>query len=536
MPKKYNYNFRLSKNPWRLLIIVLLVLGIFFRFANLEQKPYWGDESLTSQRISGYTNQDFQAIVLQGNKMKAVEVQDYQRPHSKRDLMDAINALVKHGEHPPLYYLMARFWMQLFQNVVTTPRSLSAVISVVAMPCIYLLCGELFESSLVGWVAIGLLAISPLQILYAQEARQYSLWTVTILLSSWALLRAMRLQSKLNWGVYAVTLALGFYTHLISVIVAIGHGIYVLVHESFRFSKTLIAYVLASLAGCLLFLPWIGVMIADSQVENPSPGWSKTPTPLPSLVQSWLVNISHVFVDLNDSFVYGNLWIYALTSMLVLYAIYFLCNHTPKRIWLFVCLLIAVPALFLVLPDLLGGGRRSTPLRYFIPSSLGIQIAVAHLLYSKITSGINFGNWQQKLWQLITVVIVSSGVFSCALISQSDTWWTKGREYYHTDVAKIVNPKDQPLIIATWFDIRTLSHSLAPHVVLQAIRPLQEVNSVGKGFSNVFVYQSKATLDYLLEENPNYTIDKTWKWKRQTTPVNTTQTTLWKLKIGEGNS
>ncbi|MEQ8537949.1 MAG: hypothetical protein RIB93_10930 [Coleofasciculus sp. D1-CHI-01] len=90
MPKKYNYNFRLSKNPWRLLIIVLLVLGIFFRFANLEQKPYWGDESLTSQRISGYTNQDFQAIVLQGNKMKAVEVQDYQRPHSKRDLMDAM--------------------------------------------------------------------------------------------------------------------------------------------------------------------------------------------------------------------------------------------------------------------------------------------------------------------------------------------------------------------------------------------------------------------------------------------------------------
>ncbi|MFP4120327.1 glycosyltransferase family 39 protein [Coleofasciculus sp.] len=535
MPKKYNYNFRLSKNPWRLLIIVLLVLGIFFRFANLEQKPYWGDESLTSQRISGYTDQDFQAIVLQGEEMKVVEVQDYQRPSPQRGLMDAINAFVKHGEHPPLYYLMARFWMQLFQNIVTTPRSLSAVISLVAMPCIYLLCWELFESSLIGWVAIGLLAISPLQILYAQEARQYSLWTVTVLLSSWALLRAMRLHSKMNWGVYAVTLALGFYTHLISVIVAIGHGIYVLVHDSFRFSKTLIAYLLASLAGCLLFLPWIGVMIADSQVENPSPGWSKTPTPLPSLVQSWLVNISHIFVDLNDSFVYGNLWIYALTSILVLYAIYFLCNHTPKRVWLFVCLLIAVPALFLILPDLLGGGRRSTPLRYFIPSSLGIQIAVAYLLSSKITPGINLGNWQQKLWQIITVVIVSSGVFSCALISQSDTWWTKGREYYHTEVAKIVNPTNQPLVIATWFDIRTLSHSLATHVVLQDIRPLQEVNSVGKGFSNVFVYQSKAALDYLLKENPNYTIDKTWKWKRQTTPVNTTQTTLWKLKIGEEN-
>jgi uncharacterized membrane protein len=143
MPQKHNYNVKLSKNPWHLLIIVLLVLGIFFRFANLEQKPYWGDESLTSQRISGYTDQDFQAVILQGEEMKVVEIQDYQRPNPQRGLLDAINAFVKHGEHPPLYYLTARFWMQLFQNIGTTPRSLSAVISVVAMPCIYLLCWEL---------------------------------------------------------------------------------------------------------------------------------------------------------------------------------------------------------------------------------------------------------------------------------------------------------------------------------------------------------------------------------------------------------
>ncbi|MEQ8961943.1 MAG: glycosyltransferase family 39 protein, partial [Coleofasciculus sp. C2-GNP5-27] len=171
MHKKYKYIFNLPKKYLRILIVTLLILGVFFRFTNLEQKPYWGDESLTSQRISGYTDQDFQAIVLQGEEMKVVEIQDYQRPNPQRGLLDAINALVKHGEHPPLYYLMARFWMQLFQNIVTTPRSLSAVISLVAMPCIYSLCWELFESSLVGWIAMGLLAISPLQILYAQEAR-----------------------------------------------------------------------------------------------------------------------------------------------------------------------------------------------------------------------------------------------------------------------------------------------------------------------------------------------------------------------------
>ena len=40
-------------------MIVILVLGIFFRFANLEKKVYWIDEGYTSLRISGYTESEF---------------------------------------------------------------------------------------------------------------------------------------------------------------------------------------------------------------------------------------------------------------------------------------------------------------------------------------------------------------------------------------------------------------------------------------------------------------------------------------------
>jgi uncharacterized membrane protein len=37
----------------RFLVITLLVLGIFFRFVNIDRKIYWGDEVFTSLRISG---------------------------------------------------------------------------------------------------------------------------------------------------------------------------------------------------------------------------------------------------------------------------------------------------------------------------------------------------------------------------------------------------------------------------------------------------------------------------------------------------
>lgn len=523
-------SFQPKKKYWQWLIVVLLAFGILFRCSHLEHKPYWGDESLTSQRISGYTDQDLKEMVLQNNAMTVGEIQQYQRPNSNRDFQDVMQALAEHGEHPPLYYIMARFWMQLFQNTIATPRTLSAVISLLAIPSVYFLCGELFKSSFVGWVAIALLAVSPIQVIYAQEARQYSLWTTTILLSSWALLRALRTNKKSSWGMYTFTLSLGLYTHLISVIVAVAHGIYVFFHESCRLSKNMLAYLLASCAGFFLFVPWMVITISEKiGGRDGVPGWSERDTPLASLVQTWLLNLSRIFIDFNDSFVYKNFWIYTAIAVLVFYAIYFLCKNTPNRVGLFVVLLIAVPALFLILPDLILGGRRSTPLRYFIPSSLGVQIAVAYLFSSKINFPIGGKNWSNRLWRIVTVVVVSSGVISATLISQADTWWFKGREYYHNEVAKIINPKERPIAIATWFDIRTLSHSLDSHVVLQDIRPFQKFDSLDDRFSHVFVYESKQILDYL-EKHANYRVEQVWTWKRQTTPVNTSLTNLWQLE------
>lgn len=528
-------NFKPKNNPWRWLIILLLAFGIFFRCFNIEQKPYWGDESLTSQRIAGYINKDFPEIVSPNDAMTVDEIQQqYQRPNSSRDLKDVMRALADHAEHPPLYYLMARFWMQLFQDVVPTPRTLSVLISFVAIPCVYFLCWELFKSSLVGWVAMGLLAVAPVQVIYAQEARQYSLWTVTILLSSWALLRALRINSKRSWGVYILTLSLGLYTHLISVIIAAAHGLYVFFHESCRLSKRLFAYLLASLAGCLLFTPWIIVTIFEKIGGSVEPAWVDKATPLASLLQAWLLNLSRVFIDFNEDFVYANLWIYAPILVFVLYAIYFLCKNTQTRVWLFVVLLIAVPALFLILPDLILGGRRSTQLRYFMPSSLGVQIAVAYLLSSKVNFSIRFKYWSDRLWRIITVVIVSSGVLSGILICQADTWWFKYEAYYQNEVAKIINSKEQPLVIADWYDMRTLSHALDSHVVLQDIRPLEEFNSIDHEPSHVFVYDAKRMLDRL-KKHSNYTVKKAWKWQRQTTPVNTTQRYLWQLELKNAN-
>jgi uncharacterized membrane protein len=74
-------------------------------------------------------------------------------------------------------------------------------------------------------MAIALFAVSPFHVHCAQEARQSSLWTFVILLSTAVLLRAMRRQTWVAWGLYAVTVTLNVYTFLLSVLVLFCHGL-----------------------------------------------------------------------------------------------------------------------------------------------------------------------------------------------------------------------------------------------------------------------------------------------------------------------
>ena len=509
------------------LVIVLIVLGVFFRFANLDKKLYWGDETVTSLRISGFTIEELKDRVLD-EEIRVEELQKYQYPNQEKGAINTVMGLAaEEPQHPPLYFLMARWWVQWFGDSVAVTRSFSAVVSLLTLPLIFWLCQELFRSAPTGWVAVMLMAVSPFHVLYAQEARSYSFWAVTILLSSAALLRAMRLGTRGSWGVYAVTLALGLYTFLLSGIVALGHGIYVVADKGFRWSKTLRDYLLASIAGILLFTPWVVAVVASLSEADETTSWTKTQVAIKSLVKTWLLNLSRLFIDFNYNFVSRNLLMYLVIGVLVVlvgYSLYYL-HHTPKRTWLFIYLLIGMTALALVLPDLILGGIRSSVARYLIPCYLGIQLAIAYLLATKMTA-VATRNWQRQIWRIATIVLLSGGVLSCAVSSQAEVWWNKYNAIHRPQVAQLVNQTESPLLITAWYAFVPFSHVLDPKVRLQPIE--SESSKLNGDFSDVFVHNSSATLQDILAQ-PNYQLEQVYEWEDQIEPVYRTETQLWQL-------
>ncbi|WP_341525475.1 glycosyltransferase family 39 protein [Nostoc sp. UHCC 0302] len=532
-------HLKLTPSWLRFLIVFLLVMSILFRFFNLDSKVFWHDETYTSLRISGYTTIKVKQQIFNGRVITKESFAKFQGFNPENTLNDTIMSLAtEDSQHPPLYYLIARFWLQIFGNSVTAIRSLSVFISLLVFPCIYWLCQELFNVPLsLPGIAIALMAISPIHLVYAQEAQPYILWLVTILLSSAALLRAMRVESQEkdeltkrqkptdsfnNWSIYAVTLTLSLYTFLWSGFVAVAHGIYVMTTARFKLTETVRTYVLASLVSFLAFLPWMAIVFADFFQFLISSDGTKIQLSLTPVIPFLLMQLSRIFIDFDLSLENPlSYLILFIVLILVGYAMYFICQTTNYKVWIFILALVIVPALPLMLPDLISGSIRSNAEPYLIPSYLGIQLATAYLLATQIYNG-NFS--RRSIWQIIMALVIICGLVSYKVNSQAETWWNKGVSYSNPQVAQIINQTTSPLFISDAFgdnygNIFSLSYLLKPKVRFILVQD-EKIPKIPDGFTDVFLF------------NPSFswrtTIEKRYKLKTEIV-YNDNYYSVWKL-------
>ena len=309
----------LLKNWFIILLVITIVIGTSFRFINndVSNKVYWRDEVLTSFDIAGYTLPQAFQKVYDGKIRNPLELQAYQRLNSETSVQDTLDALIVNeaSQHTPLYFILGRFWVNFFGSLPIKIRYFSAIISLLALPCIYWLCIELFASKLAGMIVMALTAVSLFHLYYAQEAREYSLWIVTTLLSSVLFLRAKRINTLPSWSFYTLSIALGLYSYPFTGFVVIGHGIYLAIIEKFRLTKALKAYLAAALLGLLSFSPWLWIMANNiSQIRQMS-SWAVTKFPLNSLIKIWLSNVSFVFVNARP-------WVTIMILLLTLVSIF----------------------------------------------------------------------------------------------------------------------------------------------------------------------------------------------------------------------
>ncbi|MGF1495152.1 MAG: glycosyltransferase family 39 protein [Microcoleaceae cyanobacterium] len=446
-----------EKLPRSLLVLLSLAIaiGILFRFIALDRKVYWFDEVYTNLRAAGYRVGEVKSRLFQNQIFTAPQLQQYQTLKPNSTVQDTLQSLVQEdAQHPPLYFLLARVWMQQFGGSIVASRSLPVLLSLLALPAMYALAWELFHSQLVSWLAMAVLALSPFDILFAQTARQYSLLTVLIIVSSCFLLRAITTRSAGFWIAYSFVTIFGFYTHPFFGLTSVGHAAYILLNytslNQLRRGQVpeprnfLIAIALA-LIPCI---PWIQVIISGFEQISVSTGWTKESVSGLYAAKLWLLGFTSLLVDINPQ--PETLWMYLLRipfALLIVYALYWVSQTASREARLFILTSIFVPFIMLLLPDLLMGGKRSIVTRYLISCFPGVQLAVSYLLATHInTKRFSLVNGA-LIWRGVLVIVLTASIVSCSLSAVADTWWSKGVSYFNAEVANQLNQAESPIVV-----------------------------------------------------------------------------------------
>lgn len=240
----------------RLILVLLLLGGFALRLYRLGADSLWYDETVSAM-LASKAIPDLIA-------------------HTARDI------------HPPGYYLVLHLWTQIAGNTEFSLAYLSLLASMLLLVSTYILARRL-AGRRIATVTLGLMAIAPYQLWYAQEVRMYTLgaWLGVMLVILVLPLRTQPL-SRRNWLAYALAGSAGLYVLYYFGFLLLVINSWLLIQLWRHQRAQLRAWLLANVILVTLYLPWLP--IAWRQASNPPvPPWREA-LPLDRILsETWLV-------------------------------------------------------------------------------------------------------------------------------------------------------------------------------------------------------------------------------------------------------
>lgn len=506
--------------PWLVLWLSLVILATgVARFYGLEHLLVWHDEVHTLLRVFGYPQDVVQAAIFSGQVLTPADLLRFQAPDPGYGWPDALRAFTEHPEHAPLYYAAARLATDLPVAPLTAVRGLSAACSLLTIPAAYWLMRELFGRSPVPWIAAALVACSPVQLLFAQEARQYALWMLMLVSASAALARALRRDTAADWWLYGAGMLLGLYSHLLFLLALPAHALYALAvrWEALKIAdqrrRAAMPWLITVGAALLLFTPWLWVVATRAERLTYYTGWMVQPAGFWEALAAWCRHLTDNLVDLTP---YPDPW-WCLLVLPLGWALAIFVRRAPRPAAWLLLLPVLIQLAVVLGQDLVVGGSRSQHLRYTLPALLSVQLMLAWTLGTALAAGA--GTWSRRLALAALLLVIALGTASQVAIQRADTWSTKNFSAENRAVARLVNATPGTLVAASDEigigpgELISLAYDLDPEVRLwgQANngRPLELPDDQGR---LVLLTPSPVLLARLGLTPPLTPLPRTWQW------------------------
>lgn len=374
-----------------LLAILLLAAGV--RSFGIDRNGLWLDEVWTLALTAG---NDFEA---------GLPINTIIEPPASRvtGLADAVpwwrvaGEMGTHVTHPPLYYVLLRIWREAFGEGDIAARMMSVFFSLVAVLLVYDVGRLLFGRSAGLWAAL-LMAIAPPQVLFAQEARNYTIQLALALAAASALLRIER--AGASWpgllGLCAALLALVM-SHYFALGAAIALAIYAAVNLRGR-TRWLALGAMAA-AALLFLLIWGPAMWQQRQAFAVNAGYNAwlydtaPGRPLRALADLMLIPARLLGVS-------GAPWLAIGYIAAAAYALPLLLWRRRRELllpWLWLACILGV----LLVLDVMRSSRHLEHVRYALLAGPGLYLLIAGMLA-------HLPRWQHIPPALATLVCIAA--------------------------------------------------------------------------------------------------------------------------------
>lgn len=462
-----------SVGRWiEMIALAAIIIGVALRVTHLSDRVLFYDEAVTQLRVSGHTERELMRSHYNGTTVSAAELRQYTIVSSESSWRGVISSLAHEDAlHPPLFYLVEYSFVKLAGNALWAWRVLPATFGLCLIPIAFALSRELFGSTRIALFAAALCAVSPIEVIYSHQAREYSLLTSFVLLSTLAIVRACRANRLWQWLSYALILSAGLYTSPLMGYVAAAHMIACL---SYQRRPSCTAMCLGALAAALAaYTPWLVEIYAGRHQIEDTNAWSTLPWPISRMLVKWVFNTGATYFDLE----YDNLcWMpaFALCALIAIFAIVRgFRKADPQARW-FLGATIFVPALILIVPDLLLSHHRSCIARYELPICVMLSVVAARGIADRAA-----------------YASMLLGASACASIvgSQSLTWWDNDANADDRLIAAIINsvPRAQIMTSSPPTAFLTLAQllksdtrvTLSTHPIVSQLSPRAELFVVG---------------------------------------------------------
>jgi len=427
-----------SRHYW--LLAGILLLGTALRFWHLDFKPLWMDEVITALFSLGHTYQDvplekalpvsaFEQIFTLNSQATCAQISETVSVQSVHP------PLFFCGMHQWLGWLNP-----LPVSWVWKLRSLPALLGVGAIAALYLL-NRIAFSPKAGLVGAALMAVSPFAVYLSQEARHYTLPMLLVILALAGLyamlidLQRQRFRLSIWLGWVAIN-SLGFYVHYFFLLAFFAQGVTLVlgaykIAQSHRAASKLaidsesatanwqqtqnalsfttgdrnqleatgaedaresegssissftpslpISYLLAILAVCLIYLPWLPTFFSHTTrpetdwMKSHAPSWQQVIAPLYQLPVGWILMVAAFPVEQQS------VWVIVSWGVPLLIFIGWLIGQVRRRLrqlwrspqshlgaWMLVTFILAVVLEFVAIAYLMGTDLTQVPRYNFI--------------------------------------------------------------------------------------------------------------------------------------------------------------------------